>query len=283
MRTILIGTAALAAVMLASPAWAQATPEAGYADYLRVCRAERMAAITASLRGNGFLARNAQPDADLIAFWGPATDNRFLNLLTYNRASVAASLRDGGRGWTSADVCGARLRLRQIDGGSPLWFGPAAKAVDALRHRLYIDSTAAGRRAQARRSGSVASPAPAPVVSAPARATAAAAPVRAPASTTDESRCVTTGVNGTSTVLRNTCPYKVIATMCVVGVPADKAYNYNDCEKPNQRGTYDIAANGYQAAIYRGAAQAYWFACRAPQLPADVQHVRGRGLVGRCR
>lgn len=83
-------------------------------------------------------------------------------------------------------------------------------------------------------------------------------------------------------VLRNRCGYRVVAYMCVVGPPAQGTDRFFDCAR-GQVGSYDLRPNGSAPAIFRGARQVHWFACRFPDyLPRQVQYRAGKGLTGRC-
>jgi hypothetical protein len=81
----------------------------------------------------------------------------------------------------------------------------------------------------------------------------------------------------------NGCGFKVDFVFCNVRPKPGSWAAMFDCAKgPNGIGGSSAAANFFSADHTNGAEHVYWFACKSPDIPADVEYVEGRGLVGRC-
>lgn len=81
----------------------------------------------------------------------------------------------------------------------------------------------------------------------------------------------------------NGCGFRVDFAFCNYRPKPGSWGEAFDCAKgPSGIAGSDVAANFFSADHTNGAEKVYWFACKSPALPADVEYVEGRGLIGRC-
>jgi hypothetical protein len=91
--------------------------------------------------------------------------------------------------------------------------------------------------------------------------------------------------SGNFGAFKNICGYKVNFYTCNYKPRITQGgFNWSadfDCEK-QKTGMHTPGAGGSVAAHNRNTEHVYWFACKAPASPVDVEYVAGKGLNGRC-
>lgn len=81
----------------------------------------------------------------------------------------------------------------------------------------------------------------------------------------------------------NSCGYEVHYAFCNMNPTKDSWASSFNCENRDGIGAWQVGGNREAAAHTNGAPHTYWFACKAPAYPGDLEYVPGQGLVGRCR
>jgi hypothetical protein len=83
----------------------------------------------------------------------------------------------------------------------------------------------------------------------------------------------------------NKCSYKIAVHSCNFRPKITQGgMNWSssfDCEQ-RKFGSYDIPANQRATAHTNNTEMVYWFACREPSRPVDVEYIPGQGVRGRC-
>jgi hypothetical protein len=98
-------------------------------------------------------------------------------------------------------------------------------------------------------------------------------------------QCIDLAQGGMFGGFENKCSFKVAVTSCNFR-PVVKQGGFNwsadfDCEK-RKFGLYNVAGRDRTAAHNHNTEMVYWFACKMPSLPADVEYIPGVGVRGRC-
>lgn len=91
--------------------------------------------------------------------------------------------------------------------------------------------------------------------------------------------------SGNFGAFKNQCSYPVNFTTCNEKPRVIQGgFNWSadfDCAK-QQYGLHTLKGNSSVAAHNRNTEYVYWFACKAPAMPADTEYMAGKGLMGRC-
>lgn len=103
--------------------------------------------------------------------------------------------------------------------------------------------------------------------------------------TAEAHKCLTTisQINESYGGLGNLCPYRVDFVFCNLRPKPGSWAATVDCAKGSGGlGGSHVLANFQSVNHTKGAEATYWFACKYPGIPADVEYVEGVGLRGRC-
>ncbi len=98
-------------------------------------------------------------------------------------------------------------------------------------------------------------------------------------------QCVDLPSGGLFGALENKCNFKIAVQSCNFRPKITQGgMNWSssfDCEQ-RKFGSYDIPAGKVATAHTNGTEMVYWFACKEPSRPVDVEYVAGIGVRGRC-